>query len=139
VIRDYVSGQIQTHPAQQPLEFSKLCYYIKRYREAILDSSKFSKRESYEALKLLDAKWAGDVRLYIDTIHAAKGDEADIVIVGDGITKTIQEGIWGPNFERAFDDEMRVWYVAATRARQTLIVATLSNRRYRPFLTGVVM
>jgi len=54
------------------------------------------------------------------TIHAAKGMEADTVALYDGIPPAVSEDIdWNKTKQRA---ESRVWYVAATRAAEKLMV-----------------
>lgn len=57
-------------------------------------------------------------RVRIDTIHGAKGAEADRVAIFPDLTPQIERGL------RADPDaEHRVWYVAATRCREALYVA----------------
>jgi len=68
--------------------------------------------------------------IYIDTIHAAKGREADVVIIYDGITPRIISEIEDGGRDE-FEAEVRVWYVALTRARESVII----SRGPRPFLT----
>ena len=55
----------------------------------------------------------------VETIHASKGREADVVILLDTITPRIYGDISSGRDE--FEAEMRVWYVAMTRARHVLI------------------
>jgi DNA helicase-2/ATP-dependent DNA helicase PcrA len=58
------------------------------------------------------------IKLY--TIHASKGSEAEWVFLYDGVPKTItDENLMDPGARR---NEDRVWYVAATRAKNGLIV-----------------
>ncbi len=57
----------------------------------------------------------------VQTIHASKGSEADVVILYDGITRKIQDSIYNSVESRA--NEHRVWYVALTRSRRDLIIA----------------
>ncbi len=52
------------------------------------------------------------------TIHGYKGEEADHVVVATELTERTQ---W--NYLSARDTEHRVFYVAATRARKTLLWA----------------
>jgi superfamily I DNA/RNA helicase len=52
------------------------------------------------------------------TIHGYKGEEADHVVVATELTERTQ---W--NYLRARDTEHRIFYVAATRARKTLLWA----------------
>jgi superfamily I DNA/RNA helicase len=59
-----------------------------------------------------------DARIQISTIHAAKGGEEDNIIIcldmGDKIKKAINKS------QNKKDEEHRVWYVGATRARNNL-------------------
>ena len=55
----------------------------------------------------------------VETIHASKGREADVVILLDTITPRIYSEITANQGD--FEAEMRVWYVAMTRARHVLI------------------
>ena len=54
------------------------------------------------------------------TIHAAKGKEADVGALYDGIPGAVQENIRRDPVERRA--ESRVWYVACTRAAEELLV-----------------
>lgn len=64
----------------------------------------------------------GDIRtLRIDTIHAVKGEEADVVCLLTDITARVQQAEWDDE-----DNERRVWYVGASRARDTLIITSLN-------------
>jgi DNA helicase-2/ATP-dependent DNA helicase PcrA len=54
------------------------------------------------------------------TIHAAKGHEADTVIVYDGVTNRVAEAVANDPTQR--DNEARVWYVALSRASDTLYI-----------------
>lgn len=51
----------------------------------------------------------------IGTIHSAKGKEADRVVISTEVTPRIEEGM-----ARSVDDEIRVFYVGITRAKQEL-------------------
>ena len=55
----------------------------------------------------------------VETIHAAKGREADVVVLLDTITPRIYDEMSSNRAD--FEAEMRVWYVAMTRARHVLI------------------
>jgi len=86
--------------------------------------------------KLLEKAWRpiefSRINLYVDTIHASKGTEADFVFLTDAITPPIVSAI--NNGLR--DAEVRVFYVGTTRARKSLIIAPLTG--YRSFLEVVV-
>jgi superfamily I DNA/RNA helicase len=86
-----------------------------------LSASNFSCRSSD-----LDCarKWINDfppqqLPVTVSTIHSVKGEEADAVLVLTNITNRVSFS------ERGFTDhERRVWYVAMTRARYGLILAS---------------
>jgi hypothetical protein len=65
-------------------------------------------------------------RVRLSTIHGSKGGEADhVVLLTDMAKRTHEEAEQNP------EDEARVWYVATTRARQTLsVVAPRGGRGY---------
>lgn len=68
-------------------------------------------------------------RVRISTIHSAKGDEADhVVLFSEMATRTYKE------MERRPDDERRVQYVGVTRARQKLTIVDAREGRYCPWL-----
>lgn len=56
-------------------------------------------------------------RVRISTIHAAKGAQADHVLLLTDMTRRVAKSI-----DENPDDERRVWYVGATRARQQLTI-----------------
>ena len=64
----------------------------------------------------------------IMTFHGAKGLEADAVFMHTAITGRIQKSIVIPGEESAA--EARVWYVAATRAKDTLYIVKDAHRNY---------
>ena len=65
-------------------------------------------------------------RIKVSTIHGAKGGEADNVMLLTDLTKRVEQGyLTNP------DDERRVFYVGATRAKQSLhLVASQSNLEF---------
>lgn len=66
-------------------------------------------------------------RIRISTIHGAKGQEADhVAILPDMTHKTFQ------GFQRNPDAEHRVWYVAITRARESLHIINPSTELFYP-------
>lgn len=66
------------------------------------------------------------------TIHASKGSEAKNVVVYDGITKRIRQGMRQNEQERR--NEWRTWYVALTRSRSNLFVLRDGFKWIVPFL-----
>ena len=65
-------------------------------------------------------KLSQDARVKLSTIHAAKGGEADIVLLILDNTKTIREA--SEKSIDKFDEEHRVWYVGVTRTKQNLYI-----------------
>ena len=62
-------------------------------------------------------------RIRLATIHGSKGGEAEhVVLLPDMARRTHEEMLLNP------EDEARVWYVAATRARQTLTLVKPKDR-----------
>lgn len=72
------------------------------------------------------------VETKVYTIHASKGSEAKNVVVYDGITKSIEEGMLESQKERK--NEFRTWYVALTRSRGNLFVLRDAFEWTTPFL-----
>lgn len=72
-------------------------------------------REYYLACMRRDEKLTDEPRVRIDTIHGSKGAEAEHVLMMTDLTYRVRKG-----YERDPDTEHRVFYVGATRARQTL-------------------
>ena len=65
-------------------------------------------------------KLSKDARIKLSTMHAAKGGEADNVLLILDNTKTIRESA-EKNEDKA-DEENRVWYVGVTRTKQNLYI-----------------
>ena len=67
-----------------------------------------------------EEKLSQEARVKLSTIHAAKGGEADNVLLILDNTKTIREAIEkSPDKE---DEENRIWYVGVTRTKQNLYI-----------------
>lgn len=56
----------------------------------------------------------------LDTIHSAKGEESDVVILLTDITESVATAEWNDE-----ESERRIWYVGETRARDVLILTSL--------------
>jgi DNA helicase-2/ATP-dependent DNA helicase PcrA len=72
------------------------------------------------AMERYDAPYTADVDTRILTIHASKGAEASDVVVYDGITSSIREGMDESDDLR--ENEARTWYVSLTRASERVHV-----------------
>lgn len=68
-------------------------------------------------------------KIRIGTIHAAKGMEADNVIVLSSVGRRIRDG--EENSDERHDEERRIEYVAVTRARRRLVLAHDPREKYR--------
>ena len=69
-----------------------------------------------------DEKLSKDPRIKLSTIHAAKGGEANNVLIILDNTKKIREAI--EKDQDKYDEEQRVWYVGVTRTKQNLYIMT---------------
>ena len=66
--------------------------------------------------------------VHVDTIHGVKGGEADHVLLMVDETTRTEAGAW-----KRPDDEARVFYVGATRARESLTVLHPQTGTHWPF------
>ena len=68
---------------------------------------------------------SGEPRIMISTIHGSKGGEADnVLLITDISPKTYD------SYQENQDDELRVFYVAATRTKKNLHIITPRTQRY---------
>ena len=68
-------------------------------------------------------------KINISTIHAVKGDEADIVVLMSDISKAVSSQL-----DIDEDSEHRVFYVACTRAKEKLVIVQPQTKLYYPYL-----
>jgi len=96
----------------------------KLLRKDIPDISKFEWYEVFNLSmddifyyrKLIQNKvHIGDPKIFVNTIHGVKGGEADNVILLMDVTKVVYQQLYNLS-----DSELRVLYVACTRAKNTL-------------------
>jgi superfamily I DNA/RNA helicase len=88
---------------------------------------RIEQRETAYMLKALrkGEKIGTEPRVRLSTIHGSKGGEAThVVLITDMAARTYRE------FEQNPEDEARVWYVAATRAKQKLSVVAPDGKLY---------
>lgn len=86
-----------------------------------------SRKAYYIALLQRGEKITGPPRVRIETIHGVKGAEADHVLLMTDLSARTARG-----YENNPDAEHRVFYVGATRAKESLhIVAPQSDRSYQ--------
>mgnify|MGYP006273118991 FL=1 len=80
---------------------------------------------------------AEQLDITVQTIHASKGSEADVVVLYDGITSRIRDAMYTDEGARA--NEHRVWYVALTRSKRDLVIVNDAFDYTIPFLGGDVL
>lgn len=68
-------------------------------------------------------------KINISTIHAVKGDEADVVVLMSDISKAVSSQL-----DIDEDSEHRVFYVACTRAKEKLVIMRPQTKLYYPYL-----
>lgn len=92
-----------------------------------LDGIALGTREYYVSVMRSGNKLNATPRIRLSTIHAAKGGEADnVVLLTDMARRTFM------HYQRDPDDEQRVFYVGATRARKRLtLIDAESDYRFR--------
>ena len=72
-------------------------------------------KEFLRAIELRGQLITTDPKIHLSTIHGAKGGEADNVMLLTDLSRKANEAM-----EKNSDDECRVFYVGATRARNQL-------------------
>lgn len=90
-----------------------------------LDKISDEEKEYFLAALRQGESLTGESRIQISTIHGSKGGEADnVLLLTDMSPKTYN------SFQENQDDESRVFYVAATRAKQHLHIIMPRTQRY---------
>jgi DNA helicase II / ATP-dependent DNA helicase PcrA len=90
-----------------------------------LDRISDEEKEYFLAALRQGESLTGDPRISISTIHGSKGGEADnVLLITDMSPKTYV------GYQENQDDELRVFYVAATRTKKNLHIITPRTQRY---------
>lgn len=90
-----------------------------------LDRISDEEKEYFLAALRQGESLTGEPRIYISTIHGSKGGEADnVLLLTDMSPKTYT------SYQENQDDEARVFYVAATRAKKNLHIIMPRTQRY---------
>lgn len=93
-----------------------------------LDKMAVKDREYIRACLRRKEKMSEPPRIRLSTIHGSKGGEArEVIVMPDMAPRTHRE------MDRDPDAEARVWYVAATRAKETLTVVRPMTERHFTF------
>lgn len=82
-----------------------------------------------KAAKKYGPELASKPAIRLGTIHAAKGMEADTVVLSDTVSRRIAEAQGIDTAQH--DEERRIEYVGVTRARRKLIIGTEQSSDYR--------
>lgn len=90
-----------------------------------LDKISPEDREYYIAARRRNESLVGEPRIRVSTIHGAKGGEADHVVLFTDMSARTFRGM-----SENYDDEVRVFYVGITRARETLHVVQPRTQYY---------
>ena len=80
-----------------------------------LDSAGYRRVEYIRSMKNNGEKLNQDPRINLSTIHGAKGGECDNVVLLTDLTENTKKG-----YDKNPDDEERLFYVGATRTKETL-------------------
>ena len=92
------------------------------------DDAPYRRVEYIRSMKNNGEKLNKDPRINLSTIHGAKGGEADNVVLLTDLTENTMKG-----YENNPDDEERLFYVGATRTKETLHIVRPkdNNKGYR--------
>lgn len=90
-----------------------------------LDKISDEEKEYFLAALRQGESLSGESRIHISTIHGSKGGEADNVLLLTDISPKTHT-----SYQENQDDESRVFYVAATRAKQNLHIVMPRTGRY---------
>lgn len=85
----------------------------------------------YRSIRRNGEKLGGIPRINLSTIHGVKGGEADNVMLLNSMSARTQRG-----YEANPDDEHRVFYVGATRAKKALHIVQSGGKNAYPFPTN---
>jgi DNA helicase II / ATP-dependent DNA helicase PcrA len=96
------------------------------WREALLDRHQPAAERWLASARYLGPVLATEPQVRLSTIHAAKGAEADTVILSTESSRRVAQN--STYSEALHDEECRVAYVAVTRARERLIVVEDAGR-----------
>ena len=91
----------------------------------VLDKIPQDDREYYIAARRQGETLIGKPRIKISTIHGAKGGEAENVVVHTDVSLRTYN-----NMMENYDDELRVFYVATTRAKKNLYIVQPKTPNY---------
>lgn len=91
----------------------------------VLDKISIEDREYYIAARKRGETFIGQPRIRVSTIHGAKGGESENVVLFTDISARTYRSMMNN-----FDDELRVFYVGITRAKENLWIVSPSSNYY---------
>jgi hypothetical protein len=97
----------------------------------VFDRAKVEDREYIRAALARGDKPGERPRVVVSTVHGSKGAEADHVVVLKDMAKRTHREM---EMEQDPDDEVRVWYVAVTRAKKRLTIVDSQTSQECPWI-----
>lgn len=130
--------------AGKALEDNKSVVLLTRRKELFLPEGGSISIDEYlsKLRKIIPEKWRD--RITISTAHSFKGREGDVVIILDAFSGTyplihpnwIFARILGESIQQVDDENRRLFYVALTRAKESLFIITESGKT-SPYLEDI--
>ena len=118
---DMLSRKYKEETANKDIYIESLKYFTKSFKN--LD-------QVYEKIKIIEkkSKSLSENNLKLSTIHSSKGLEYDTVFVIDLIKNEFPIILDEENYFERLEEERRIFYVAITRAKNSLHLLSLKNR-----------
>ena len=129
-LKDYFGFRLKGYKNEEAKQKFKEKYNIKSFDDDFTESDLFLYEKKYTIYSYVE-KWGldnlikiskGQEIILLSTIHHVKGGEADNVVLFFDITRKVDT-----SFQEDLDSELRVLYVAVTRARQNLYLVQGDN------------
>ncbi len=133
-LRDHSSGPDRRRDAERVLEdLRSLCRAAQAHEEHDEHATLTGFLEQAAGLHAQELDAASDRRITVSTIHRAKGTEAQAVALLGCEEQLLPSwrSISSPDPER-LSEERRLFYVAATRAKDRLLITRVAERGRRP-------
>ena len=132
--RDHAPNPERRRDAERVLEdLRSLCRAAQAYEEQHEPATLTGFLEHAAGLHAQEVDAAGDRRITVSTIHRAKGTEAQLVVLLACEEQLLPSwrSLSSPDPER-LAEERRLFYVAATRAKDRLLITHAAERGRRP-------
>ena len=128
-MRVSVPTSLERNDFDSNISFEEVQSYIpdlkQEYWYDLFDGISVSERSYIRAMLRRGEKITKEPRIKLSTIHAAKGGEAENVILLTDISNRIYK-----SYQANPDDESRVFYVGLTRAKQNLFLIEPQTQKY---------